>query len=79
MNFALPALLICLHSTASAFVISGVLPESERLFVVGQRSLDFDNDGTVDLTFDGSSLILHLRNPSRPLRMVLDARGWCRA
>jgi hypothetical protein len=52
-------LLACLalgSCTTHAAVIYGIVPESERLFGVGQRSFDFDDNGVTDLTFLATSL-----------------------
>ena len=48
-------LFLCLLlATARAAIISGTIPEANRLFLMGQRPFDFDGDGYTDLTFAGS-------------------------
>ena len=48
-------LFLCLLlATARAAIISGTIPEENRLFFLGQLPFDFDGDGYTDLTFAGS-------------------------
>jgi hypothetical protein len=47
---------LALAACARGAVVYGIVPESERLFGVGQRSFDFDADGVTDITFLATSL-----------------------
>ena len=48
-------LFLCLLlAPARAAIISGTIPEENRLFFLGQLPFDFDGDGYTDLTFAGS-------------------------
>lgn len=55
MRIAFITCLLLAPRLAQAAIVFQLIPEDRQIFVVGERSFDFDGNGVIDLTFRGES------------------------